>query len=282
MTRAGGGTVVDEFQLRRAIADAWAASLRGDRWSEYDDAIEQALGEIDAGNWRAATLGSAGDARVDESVKQAILLALSGRKKRRIPGWPGSYDRLPLKMQNWTPETFERFAIRVVPGAVVRYPAHIGRDTVLMPSFVNAGASVGDGCMIDTWATVGSCAQIGRRCHISGGAGIGGVLEPLQSRPVIIEDDVFVGARSEVAEGVIVRKGAVLAPGCFVTQSTKIVDRRSGMVSYGEVPAGSVVVPGYIADRSQDDAVGLQCLVIVKTVDQRTREKVGVNELLRL
>jgi 2,3,4,5-tetrahydropyridine-2-carboxylate N-succinyltransferase len=199
-----------------------------------------------------------------------------------IPGGPGGapwWDKVPSKFDGWDAERFVQGGFRVVPGAIVRRGAFIGRGAVLMPSFVNIGAHVGEGTMVDTWATIGSCAQIGRNVHISGGTGIGGVLEPLQAGPVVIEDNCFLGARSEVAEGVVVEEGAVLSMGVFIGASTKIVDRASGEVFTGRVPAYSVVVPGTLPGR--DGGPGLACAVIVKRVDARTRAKTGINELLR-
>ena len=191
-----------------------------------------------------------------------------------------AYDKVPLKFANWTKEDWEKARIRVVAGAVVRQSAYLGKNVVVMPSFVNVGAYVGDGTMIDTWATVGSCAQVGARCHISGGAGIGGVLEPLQAAPVIIEDGCFIGARSEVAEGVVIGRGSVLSMGVFIGASTKIIDRETGEVTYGFVPPYSVVVPG-TSPPKQTGGVSLAAAVIVKRVDAKTRAKTSINELLR-
>jgi 2,3,4,5-tetrahydropyridine-2-carboxylate N-succinyltransferase len=199
-----------------------------------------------------------------------------------IAGGPGGapwWDKVDSKFLGWGEEEFRAAGFRAVPGAVVRHSAFVGRGVVLMPSFVNVGAHVGDNTMVDTWATIGSCAQIGRGCHISGGAGIGGVLEPLQAQPVIIEDNCFIGARSEVAEGVIVGEGSVLSMGVFLGQSTRIVDRATGEIHYGRVPPYSVVVPGSLPQGS--DRPSLACAVIVKRVDERTRAKTSINELLR-
>jgi 2,3,4,5-tetrahydropyridine-2-carboxylate N-succinyltransferase len=199
-----------------------------------------------------------------------------------IPGGPGGatwWDKVPSKFAGWDAERFTQAGFRAVPGAIVRRGAFVAKGAVLMPSFVNIGAYVGEGTMVDTWATVGSCAQIGRNVHISGGTGIGGVLEPLQAGPVIIEDDCFIGARSEVAEGVVVEQGAVISMGVFLGASTKIVDRASGEVMYGRVPAYSVVVPGVLPGK--DGGPGLACAVIVKRVDEKTRSKTSINELLR-
>ncbi|KMQ85686.1 tetrahydropyridine-carboxylate n-succinyltransferase [Lasius niger] len=190
------------------------------------------------------------------------------------------FDKVPLKCTGWTEADFKKAGFRAVPGSVVRYSAHIEKNVVVMPSFINVGARVGEGTMVDTWATIGSCAQIGKNCHISGGAGIGGVLEPLQAAPVIIEDNCFIGARSEVAEGVIVREGSVLAMGVFLSASTRIIDRTTGEEFRGEVPPYSVVVPGF-REPSEKGKPGLSCAVIVKRVDAQTRSKTGINELLR-
>jgi 2,3,4,5-tetrahydropyridine-2-carboxylate N-succinyltransferase len=197
-----------------------------------------------------------------------------------MDGAPAPYwDKVPLRFEDWDEGDFRDLGARIVPGAVVRAGAHIGKDAVLMPSFVNIGAFVGAGTMVDTWATVGSCAQIGARCHLSGGAGIGGVLEPLQASPTIIEDDCFIGARAEVVEGVIVEKGSVIGMGVFIGQSTRIYDRATKTISYGRVPAGSVVVSGSLP--AADGSHSLYCAVIVKQVDAKTRAKTSVNELLR-
>jgi 2,3,4,5-tetrahydropyridine-2-carboxylate N-succinyltransferase len=211
-----------------------------------------------------------------------VLLSFRLNDMSVIPGGPGKavwWDKVDAKFKNWNAAKFKKAGFRAVPGCVVRRSAYIAPGVVLMPSFVNLGAYVDSGTMIDTWATVGSCAQIGKNCHISGGAGIGGVLEPLQAGPVIIEDNCFVGARSEVAEGVILRTGAVLSMGVFLGASTKIVDRASGQILQGEVPAYSVVVPGVLPDKN--GGPGLSCAVIVKRVDERTRSKTSINELLR-
>ena len=211
-----------------------------------------------------------------------MLLSFRLNPMEAIAGGPGGavwWDKVPSKFLGWDDNAFGAAGFRAVPGAIVRRGAFIGKGAVLMPSFVNIGAYVGEGTMVDTWATVGSCAQIGRNVHISGGTGIGGVLEPLQAGPVIIEDDCFIGARSEVAEGVIVEQGAVLSMGVFIGASTKIVDRASGEIFMGRVPAYSVVVPGTLPGK--DGGPGLACAVIVKTVDARTRSKTGINELLR-
>jgi len=218
--------------------------------------------------------------RVNDWLKKAVLLSFRLNDSTVMDGAPAPYwDKVPLRFSGSDEAAFRRVGARVVPGAVVRRGAHIGKDVVLMPSFVNIGAHVGAGTMVDTWATVGSCAQIGARCHLSGGVGIGGVLEPLQAAPTIIEDDCFIGARSEVVEGVIVERGSVIGMGVFLGQSTKIYDRGTGEISYGRVPAGSVVVAGSLP--AADGSHSLYCAVIVKRVDERTRSKTSINELLR-
>jgi 2,3,4,5-tetrahydropyridine-2-carboxylate N-succinyltransferase len=248
-------------------------------------AVRSAVALLDSGQARVAEKIS-GSWTVHDWLKKAILLSFRLNENRvmgdNIP-WP-SWDKVELKYSGWTADMFQAAGFRAVPGAIVRRSAYIAPGVVLMPSFVNVGAYVGEGTMIDTWATVGSCAQIGKNCHISGGAGIGGVLEPLQASPVIIEDNCFIGARSEVAEGVIVGEGSVLAMGVFIGQSTKIVDRTTGEVCYGRVPPYSVVVPGSmpgkpLADGSPGPSLG--CAVIVKRVDDQTRAKTSINELLR-
>jgi 2,3,4,5-tetrahydropyridine-2-carboxylate N-succinyltransferase len=220
--------------------------------------------------------------QVNQWLKKAVLLSFRLNPMEAISGGPGGatwWDKVPSKFLGWSEQDFSASGFRAVPGAIVRRGAFIAPNAVLMPSFVNIGAYVGEGTMVDTWATVGSCAQIGRNVHISGGTGIGGVLEPLQAGPVIIEDDCFIGARSEVAEGVIVEQGAVLSMGVFIGASTKIVDRSSGEVFMGRVPSYSVVVPGVLPGR--ESGPSLACAVIVKRVDAQTRSKTGINELLR-
>src|SRR6186713_1781754 len=245
------------------------------------DAVEAALEGLDTGALRVAEKID-GQWKVHEWLKKAVLLSFRLNDMKLISGAPGEsvwWDKVDSKFIGWDEAKFRAAGFRAVPGAVVRRSAFIAKGAVLLPSFVNVGARVGEGTMIDTWATVGSCAQIGRNVHISGGAGIGGVLEPLQAGPVIIEDDCFIGARSEVAEGVIVERGAVLSMGVFIGTSTKIVDRGSGEVFYGRVPAFSVVVPGTLP--AKDGGPSLACAVIVKRVDERTRSKTSINELLR-
>ena len=248
-------------------------------------AVDAVLSGLEEGMFRVAEPTEEGW-RVNEWMKKAVLLSfrLLDNAIMAGPGGAPVWDKVPMKFEGWSANQFGAGGFRAVPGAVVRRSAHIAPGVVLMPSFVNVGAHVGRNTMIDTWATVGSCAQVGANCHISGGAGIGGVLEPLQASPVIIEDDCFVGARSEVAEGVVVERGSVLAMGVFLGASTKIVDRATGEVFIGRVPAYSVVVPGSLPGRKLPDGSpgpSLACAVIVKRVDARTRSKTSINELLR-
>jgi len=267
------------FENRNDIAVATKGPVR--------EAVEQALDLLDRGVARVAEKQPDGSWQVNQWLKKAVLLSFRLNDMSVIPGGPGQaawWDKVPSKFAGWGDNRFREAGFRAVPGSIVRHSAYIAPNVVLMPSFVNLGAYVDSGTMVDTWATVGSCAQIGRNCHISGGAGIGGVLEPLQAGPVIIEDHCFIGARSEVAEGVVVREGAVLSMGVFLGASTKIVDRESGEVLQGEVPAYSVVVPGTIPGRPLRDGSpgpGLYCAVIVKRVDEKTRAKTSINELLR-
>jgi len=243
------------------------------------DAVDEAIAGLDNGSLRVAQ-PSEGGWVVNEWLKKAVLLSFRLNENRVIDaGYTRFFDKVPAKYASFDADGFAASGTRVVPDAVVRRGAYIAPDVVLMPSFVNIGAYVGQGTMVDTWATVGSCAQIGRNVHLSGGAGIGGVLEPLQAAPTIIEDDCFIGARSEIVEGVVVEQGCVIAMGVFISQSTRIYDRASGEISYGRVPAGSVVVPGSLP--AADGSYSLACAVIVKRVDARTRAKTGLNELLR-
>ena len=243
------------------------------------DAVETVIGQLDRGELRVAEKRD-GHWQVNEWLKKAVLLYFRLHPNQVVEGgYTRYYDKVPLKYARHDADAFAKEGARIVPDAIVRRGAYIGPDVVLMPSYVNIGAYVGRGTMVDTWATIGSCAQIGERVHISGGAGIGGVLEPLQASPTIIEDDCFIGARSEVVEGVIVEQGAVLSMGVFIGQSTRIYDRETGGISYGRVPAGAVVVPGSLP--SADGKYQLACAVIVKRVDAKTRAKVGINELLR-
>ncbi len=269
--------------VQALIERAWDErdTLGPDAPADVRGAVEAALAALDSGAARVAEPGADGW-QVNQWLKKAVLLSFRLNPMAAISGGPGGahwWDKVPSKFAGWSDAQFAAAAFRAVPGAIVRRGAFIAPGAVLMPSFVNIGAYVGAGTMVDTWATVGSCAQIGRNVHISGGTGIGGVLEPLQAGPVIIEDDCFIGARSEVAEGVIVERGAVISMGVFLGASTKIVDRASGEVHYGRVPAYSVVVPGTLP--AKDGGPGLACAVIVKRVDERTRSKTSINELLR-
>src|SRR5579859_4217654 len=253
------------------------------------EAVEAALDLLDRGAARVAERGHNGQWQVNQWLKKAVLLSFRLTDNDIVPFandgarvW--GYDKVPLKYYRWSRQVFAKAQFRAVPGAIVRRSAYIAPNVVLMPSFVNLGAYVDSGTMVDTWATVGSCAQIGKNVHLSGGVGIGGVLEPLQAGPVVIEDNCFIGARSEVAEGVIVREGSVLSMGVFLGASTKIIDRDSGATLVGEVPAYSVVVPGTMPGKPSNSGAttpNLYCAVIVKRVDERTRAKTSINELLR-
>jgi 2,3,4,5-tetrahydropyridine-2,6-dicarboxylate N-succinyltransferase len=272
------------MNLQELIDGAWETrdSIGPDTKGEIRQAVDSAVAALDRGEARIAEKTDGGAWRVNQWLKKAVLLSFRLNPMEAIAGGPGGahwWDKVPSKFAGWGEKEFAAAGFRSVPGAIVRRGAFIAPGAVLMPSFVNIGARIGEGTMVDTWATVGSCAQIGRNVHISGGTGIGGVLEPLQAGPVIIEDDCFIGARSEVAEGVIVEQGAVLSMGVFIGASTKIVDRASGEVIYGRVPAYSVVVPGTLPAR--DGGPSLACAVIVKRVDERTRSKTSINELLR-
>jgi 2,3,4,5-tetrahydropyridine-2-carboxylate N-succinyltransferase len=267
-------TIDDAFETRDGIGPSTKGPVRA--------AVESALDLLDRGAARVAEKQPDGAWRVNQWLKKAVLLSFRLNDMSVIPGGPGGaawWDKVPSKFEGWGENRFREAGFRAVPGCVVRRSAYIAPGAVLMPSFINLGAYVDSGTMIDTWATVGSCAQIGKNCHISGGAGIGGVLEPVQAGPVIVEDNCFIGARSEVAEGVIVRTGSVLSMGVFLGASTKIVDRESGQIFQGEVPAYSVVVPGTLPGKN--GGPGLYCAVIVKRVDEKTRSKTSINELLR-
>ena len=249
---------------------------------DIKDAVAEALAGLDCGKYRVAEKGTDGNWLVHQWLKKAVLLSFRLNPMERISGGPGGanwWDKVPSKFDGWHDADFDKAAFRAVPNCTVRHSAYIAPSVVLMPCFINLGAYVDEGTMIDTWSTVGSCAQVGKNCHISGGVGLGGVLEPLQAEPVIIEDNCFIGARSEVAEGVIVREGAVLSMGVFLSASTKIVNRETGEIVTGEVPPYSVVVPGTLGGGDRTPA--LSCAVIVKTVDERTRSKTSVNDLLR-
>jgi 2,3,4,5-tetrahydropyridine-2,6-dicarboxylate N-succinyltransferase len=272
-------TIDNAFDARETVDPSTKGVVR--------DAVETALDLLDRGTVRVAERQSDGSWHVNQWLKKAVLLSFRLNDMMVIAGGPGEavwWDKVASKLSGWTGERFRQAGFRAVPNCVVRRSAYIAPGVVLMPSFVNLGAYVDAGTMIDTWATVGSCAQIGKNCHISGGAGIGGVLEPLQAGPVIIEDHCFIGARSEVAEGVIVREGSVISMGVFLGASTKIIDRETGDVFQGEVPAYSVIVPGTMPGRALPGGLvgpSLYCAVIVKRVDERTRAKTTINELLR-
>lgn len=280
---------MDYAQIEKIIENAWEnrSDLGLSTVGEIRDAVDFALDALDSGALRVAS-------KIDEEwvthqwLKKAVLLSFRlndnfvidpEHDMQLIQHAGRTFDKVPLKTARWKEADFREAKIRMVPGSIVRKGAYLGKDIVLMPSFVNIGANVGDGTMIDTWASVGSCAQVGKHCHISAGTGIGGVLEPLQANPTIIEDNCFIGARSEIVEGVIVGEGSVIAMGVFITQSTKIVNRETGEIIRGKVPPYSVVVPGTLPDKNGGPS--LACAVIVKTVDAQTRSKTGVNELLR-
>lgn len=271
-------TIERAWEQREQLSAATTGELR--------EAVFAALALLDSGQVRVAEPLD-GQWRVHQWLKKAVLLSFRLTDSQPVPGGPGGaawFDKVAPKFAGWDGERFRGAGFRAVPGCVVRYSAYIAPGVVLMPCFVNVGARIEAGSMIDTWATVGSCAQIGRNCHISGGAGIGGVLEPLQAEPVIIEDDCFVGARAEVAEGVRVGRGAVLAMGVYLGASTRIIDRASGAVRYGSVPPYSVVVPGAVPGATLPDGSpgpSLYCAVIVKQVDEKTRARTSINDLLR-
>jgi 2,3,4,5-tetrahydropyridine-2-carboxylate N-succinyltransferase len=279
---------MSEHQLQATIEGMWEriAELSSATSGAPRDAVRAALEALDAGELRVAEPVAGGGWRVNEWLKKAVLLSFRLHDSALMAGVGGApaWDKVPMKFEGWHENRFSAAGFRAVPGAIVRHSAYIAPGVVLMPSFVNVGAHVGRNTMVDTWATVGSCAQIGRNCHLSGGVGIGGVLEPLQAAPTIIEDDCFIGARSEVVEGVIVERGSVLSMGVFLSASTKIVDRATGEVFVGRVPAYSVVVPGALPGKPFPDGTpgpSLACAVIVKRVDARTREKTSITELLR-
>jgi 2,3,4,5-tetrahydropyridine-2-carboxylate N-succinyltransferase len=275
-------------QLQATIDAAWEArdTINAATTGEIRDAVEAALIALDNGELRVASK-AAGAWHVEQWLKKAVLLSFRLNDMSEIPGGPGGaqwWDKVPSKFANWDSGRFRAAGFRAVPGAIVRRSAYVAPGVVLMPSFVNVGAYVDSGTMVDTWVTVGSCAQIGKNCHLSGGVGIGGVLEPLQAEPVIIEDNCFIGARSEVVEGVIVEEGCVLSMGVFISATTRIVDRATGEIFRGRVPAYSVVVPGNLPGGTYPDGSptpSLYCAVIVKRVDERTRAKTSINELLR-
>jgi len=274
--------------LQKTIEEAWEArdGVTAGTKGKVRDAVDEALSLLDAGKARVAEKG-AGGWTVNQWLKKAVLLSFRLNDMTPIAGGPGGatwWDKVPSKFEGWGETEFRAAGFRAVPNCIVRRSAHIAPGVVLMPSFVNLGAYVDTGTMIDTWATVGSCAQIGRNCHISGGAGIGGVLEPLQAGPVIIEDNCFIGARAEVAEGVLVGEGSVLSMGVYLGASTTIIDRATGEKHFGKVPPYSVVVSGSMPGKplpNGEPGPGLYCAVIVKRVDERTRSKTSINELLR-
>lgn len=274
---------MDTAALKKRIEAAWEArdSINPGTVGDHRDSVDEALGALDAGAVRVAERRSDGSWHVNQWAKLAVMLGFRLRGMEPQSGGPqGStwWDKVDSKFEGWGPEQWRNAGFRAVPNCVVRRSAYIAPSVVLMPSFVNLGAYVDEGTMVDTWATVGSCAQIGKNVHLSGGTGIGGVLEPVQASPTIIEDNCFIGARSEIVEGVIVRKGSVLGMGVFIGQSTRIFDRATGGISYGEIPPYSVVVSGSLPS---SNGVSLYCAVIVKTVDAGTRSKTGINELLR-
>ena len=264
-------------------SDTVSATTKG----EIRDAVDQALDSLDKGEVRVAERDASGAWTVNQWLKKAVLLSFRLNDMSTIAGGPGGanwWDKVPSKFEGWGENRFREAGFRAVPGAIVRRSAFIAKNAVLMPSFVNLGAYVDSGTMVDTWATVGSCAQIGKNCHLSGGAGIGGVLEPLQAGPVIIEDNCFIGARAEVAEGVVVREGSVLSMGVYLGASTTIIDRSTGETFRGEVPPYSVVVSGTLPGKplpNGQPGPNLYCAVIVKRVDEKTRSKTSINELLR-
>ncbi|MEE9314501.1 MAG: 2,3,4,5-tetrahydropyridine-2,6-dicarboxylate N-succinyltransferase [Rhizobiaceae bacterium] len=272
-------TIESAFEDRDNIGIATQGEIR--------EAVQETLNLLDSGKVRVAEKGADGNWTVNQWLKMAVLLSFRLNDMEVVKNGSGDsvwWDKVPSKFEGWGENRFREAGFRAVPNCVVRHSAHIAKNVVLMPSFVNLGARVDEGTMVDTWATVGSCAQIGKGVHLSGGVGIGGVLEPLQAGPVVIEDNCFIGARSEVVEGCIVREGAVLGMGVYIGQSTKIVDRATGSVTYGEIPAYSVVVAGAMPGKPMgngEPGPGLYCAVIVKTVDERTRSKTAINELLR-
>ncbi|MBE7635422.1 2,3,4,5-tetrahydropyridine-2,6-dicarboxylate N-succinyltransferase [Sneathiella sp. P13V-1] len=277
------------FELQPVVEKAWddRENISTATTGEVRDAVAEALNALDCGSARVAEKVD-GDWQVNQWLKKAVLLSFRLNDMEAIAGGPGNntnwWDKVPSKFEGWSDTEFKEAGFRAVPGTIVRRSAYIAPSVVLMPSFVNLGAYVDSGTMVDTWATVGSCAQIGKNVHLSGGVGIGGVLEPLQAGPVIIEDNCFIGARSEVVEGVVVETGAVLSMGVFIGASTKIVNRETGEIHIGRVPAYSVVVPGSLPGKplpNGEPGPSLYCAVIVKTVDEQTRAKTDINDLLR-
>ena len=272
-------------ELENAIEAAWNVreEITPSTTGETKKAIEATLSALDTGSLRVAEKNDKGDWIVNQWAKKAVLLGFRLKDMEVHEGGPqnsGWWDKVDNKFKGWNTKDWKEAGFRAVPSCVVRRSAYIAPGVVLMPSFVNLGAYVDEGTMIDTWASVGSCAQVGKNCHVSGGAGIGGVLEPMQANPTIIEDNCFIGARSEIVEGVIVGEGSVISMGVFIGQSTKIIDREKGKTIYGKIPPYSVVVPGSLPGKDNKDP-SLYCAVIVKTVDQKTRSKTSINELLR-
>ncbi len=277
------------MSLQSIIDDAWEIrdTINTSTQGEIRPTVEEVILALDKGTLRVVEKQSDGSWRINQWIKKAVVMSFRLSDMALIGNAPGSggktsnwFDKIPFKFQGWGESEFKAAKLRALPGSFVRRGAYISQNVVLMPSFINIGAYVGEGTMVDTWATIGSCAQIGKHCHISGGTGIGGVLEPLQANPVIIEDNCFIGARSEIAEGVVVETGSVISMGVFIGASTKIIDRDSGEVIYGRVPAYSVVVPGTLPGKTPTSP-HLYCAVIVKRVDEKTRSKVSINELLR-
>ena len=274
---------MDKNSFEKIINDAWNNKNQVNTKSSRKllNAISKTIDLLDSGEVRVAEKKD-GEWTVNQWIKKAILLSFRVNKMKTSKGpYAVWYDKVDGKTKDWNEKRFIKEGFRMVPNGVVRKGAFVGKNVVLMPSFVNLGAYVDEGSMIDTWASVGSCAQIGKNCHISGGAGIGGVLEPMQANPTIIEDNCFVGARAEIAEGVIVEKGSVLSMGVYIGASTRIIDRATGEIHYGKVPAYSVVVPGAMPSKNNPDGPSLYCVIIVKKVDEKTRSKTSINDLLR-
>ena len=275
--------------LAQTIDAAWEAraEINSNTQGAVREAVEEALNLLDSGQVRVAERQAPTQWTVNQWLKKAVLLSFRLNDNRMMPGGPNGsswWDKVPTKFEGWSENTFREAGLRAVPGAVARKSAFIAKNVILMPSFVNVGAYVDEGTMVDTWVTVGSCAQIGKHVHLSGGVGIGGVLEPMQANPTIIEDNCFIGARSEIVEGVIVGEGSVVSMGVFLTSTTKIVDRSTGEIHIGKVPPYSVVVSGSLPGKplpNGNPGPNLYCAVIVKTVDAQTRSKTGINELLR-
>ena len=274
---------MDKNSFEKIINEAWNNKNQVNTKSSRKllNAISKTIDLLDSGEVRVAEKKD-GEWTVNQWIKKAILLSFRVNKMKTSKGpYAVWYDKVDGKTKDWNEKRFIKEGFRMVPNGVVRKGAFVGKNVVLMPSFVNLGAYVDEGSMIDTWASVGSCAQIGKNCHISGGAGIGGVLEPMQANPTIIEDNCFVGARAEIAEGVIVEKGSVLSMGVYIGASTRIIDRATGEIHYGKVPAYSVVVPGAMPSKNNPDGPSLYCVIIVKKVDEKTRSKTSINDLLR-